>query len=86
LGGFDPAGNPLFNVQGQQGYQIYVGLGPNRANQIADLSGSNFYPNGPGISDQHGLWLAGYNGIALHVPGAWYGMSSFGGQLAGGCY
>jgi hypothetical protein len=86
LGGFDPAGNPVFDVQGQQGYQIYVGLGPNRANQIADLSGSNFYPNGLAISDQHGLWLAGYNGIALHVPGAWYGMSSFGGQLAGGCY
>lgn len=85
VAGFDNAGNPVIYVQGQQGLQIYVGLGANQADEIADLAGSNFYPNFPAISDQHGLWLAGYNGIALHVPGAWYVMSYFGGQLAGGC-
>jgi hypothetical protein len=86
VGGFDGAGNPVIFVSGQGGSQIYIGLGPNRSNQIADLTGSNFYPNSPAISDQHGVWLAGYSGIALHVPGAWYKMSNFGGQLAGGCY
>ena len=86
LGGFDPAGNPVFYVQGQQGYQIYVGSGANQATEIADLSYSNFYPNGLVVSDQHGLWLASYNGIALHGSGAWYVMSYLGGQLAGGCY
>jgi hypothetical protein len=85
--GFDPAGNPVIYVQGPNGLQIWIGTAPNVATEIASMYGANFYPQGPVIADIHGLWLAGGNGIALHVAGVgWYAMSSFGGQLAGGCY
>jgi hypothetical protein len=86
VAGFDFAGNPVIYVQGQPALQIYIGLGPNRGNQIADLGGTNFYPNGSPVADRHGLWLAAYNGVALYVQGlGWYYMSGLGGQLAGGC-
>jgi hypothetical protein len=85
--GFDPAGNPVIYVQGLGGVEIWIGTAPNVATEIANLNGSNFYPNGPLVSDIHGLWIGGSNGIALHVTGAgWYAMSNIGGQLAGGCY
>jgi hypothetical protein len=86
VAGFDSAGNPIIYVQAQQGILIWIGLGNNRANPIADLSFTNFYPNGSPISDRHGIWLAGGSGIALYVQGAgWYMMTGVGGQLAGGC-
>ncbi len=85
VAGFGPGGNPVIYVQGQP-FTIWTGTGAG-ITQIADLSGSNFYPNGPPIADSHGLWLAGGNGIALYVDGqGWYWMSNLGGQLAGGCY
>ncbi len=86
VAGFDFDGNPIIYVQNQPGIQIWIGIGAGRANPIADLSYTNFYPNGAPISDRHGIWLAGGNGVALYVPGGgWYLMSSIGGQLAGGC-
>ena len=85
VAGFGPGGNPVIYVQGQS-LEIWTGTGAN-ITEIADLSGSNFYPNGPPIADSHGLWIAGGNGIALHVDGqGWYWMSNLGGQLAGGCF
>jgi hypothetical protein len=85
VAGFGPGGNPVIYVQGQP-FTIWTGTGAG-VTQIADLSGSNFYPNGPPIADSHGLWLAGGNGIALYVVGqGWYWMSNLGGQLGGGCY
>src|SRR6266852_1411643 len=86
VAGFDSAGDPIIYVQGQPAIQIWIGLSAGRANPIADLSYTNFYPNGTPIADRHGIWLAGGNGIVLYVPGGgWYLMSSIGGQLAGGC-
>ncbi len=86
VAGLDSAGNPIIYVQAQPAIQIWIGLSAGRANPIADLSYTNFYPNGTPIADRHGIWLAGGNGIVLYVPGGgWYLMSSIGGQLAGGC-
>jgi hypothetical protein len=86
VAGFDFGGNPIIYVQAQPAMQIWIGIGAGRANPIADLSYTNFYPNGSPISDRHGIWLAGGNAIALYVQGGgWYLMSSIGGQLAGGC-
>jgi hypothetical protein len=86
VAGFDFGGNPIIYVQNQPAMQIWIATGAGRASPIADLSYTNFYPQGYTISDRHGIWLAGGNGIVLYVPGGgWYLMGSIGGQLAGGC-
>lgn len=87
VAGFDSHGLPVIYVQGPNLFLIYLGQ-PQRIapTLIASLAGTNFWPNGPPVSDIHGLWLASGNGIALYVEGAgWYWMSGIGGQLAGGC-
>jgi hypothetical protein len=82
--GFSPSGIPIVYVNAQNGLQIWLGTAP-QFTEIADLQGSNFYPNGSPIVDSHGIWLAG-GGIALRVEGkGWYLMSFIRGQLAGGC-
>ncbi len=86
VAGFDSAGDPIIYVSGPQALRIYIGHSASSSTPIADLSGTNFYPNGALISDRHGIWLGGGNGIALYVQGGgWYMMSGIGGQLAGGC-
>lgn len=85
--GLDSAGNPIIYIQGQYVFDIVIVSAPYTAVRIANLWGSNFYPNGTPIPDRHGIWFAGGNGIALYIYGSgWYKMSGFGGQLAGGCY
>ena len=86
VAGFDSGGRPIMYVQGQNTFLIYLGVQPGSSFVIANLLGTNFWPNGPPVADSHGLWLASGNGIALYVDGVgWYVMSGFGGQLAGGC-
>jgi hypothetical protein len=85
--GFDGAGNSIIFVQGQYVYDLVMVTAPHTAFRIANLYGSNFYLSGAPISDTHGLWLGGGNGIALYINGVgWFKMSGFGGSLAGGCY
>ena len=87
VAGFDYAGKPVIYVQGQNLFLVYLGsTQPGQSMVIANLFGSNFWPNGAPVGDSHGLWLASGNGIALYVAGVgWYSMSGLGGQLAGGC-
>ena len=86
VAGFDRAGRPVIYVQGPNMFLIYIGLAPGRTSYIANLAGTNFWPNGPPVGDVLGLWFASGSGIALYVDGVgWYSMSSIGGQLAGGC-
>jgi hypothetical protein len=65
VAGVDGAGNPIIYVSGPQALRIYIGLSASQSIPLADLSYSNFYPNGAPIADRHGIWLAGGNGIAL---------------------
>ena len=85
VAGFGPNGKPVIFVQGRNGLQVWTDTGAG-IKGIAEVSGNRFYPNGPPLGDNHGLWLAGNNGIALYVYGqGWWWMTSIGGQLAGGC-
>jgi hypothetical protein len=59
-------------------------------------AGRGFISNNTPVADSHGIWFAGSysdgygsnaTGLALYVPGSgFYWMSSYGAQLAGGCY
>jgi hypothetical protein len=85
--GFDPAGNPVIYARGTDNFSIWIGTGATASYSIAWLRSPTFSPNGPLVADSHGLWVAGNDGIALHVKGVgWYAMSNLGAKLAGGCY
>jgi hypothetical protein len=85
--GFDAQGFPVVQVSFQQGSGLYI-VGTQNYYQIAGITYGGYsppYPQGPPITDKHGLWFTVGNGIVLYANGAWYAMASIGGQLAGQC-
>ena len=87
--GFDIQGHPVIQVNYQNGNALFIATGPNTSTVIAGMVYGSYqqnpYPQGSPIADDHGLWYSVGNGIVLFANGAWYSMSSIGGQLAGRC-
>ena len=86
--GFDAQGEPVVQVNYQNGVALFIATGPNASYVIAAQYYGGYYapfPGGAPIGDSHGLWFSAGNGIVLYTKGAWYWMSSIGGQLAGQC-
>jgi hypothetical protein len=99
--GLDEKGNPIINVSylNNSGTEIWIATGATSASPIAGFSqyGGGFNSWTTPVADSHGIWFAGNwnsgygggnaTGIAAYVPGSgFYWMSSYGAQLAGGCY
>jgi hypothetical protein len=80
--GLDSNGNPLVNVGMGTTWRLFIYTAPDTGTQIGS---GNVYQNG--ITDGHGTWLAGEDGIYLLKPGLQLQKVSnvTGGNVAGPC-